>query len=169
MPETVRVHVNSRRCYLLGSLVGFCALVVLGLVAIPIRYGIFDALLAVGLAIGLFFAWFSFSFLALALKRPVALRMDQKGISGYYTNPATWDEIKEVRTFSGGRGHKFLGFELQDPVAFRERQTALQRFRSWSFGRQNKVHLVVPEIVLAKVTVEEIADIARDFMTSAKL
>ncbi|MFC6636553.1 hypothetical protein [Sulfitobacter sediminilitoris] len=94
-----------------------------GLIALPIMVGIFDGLVAGGLAVFLFFAWFAFTFLALARRRPVALRMDEKGISGYYVDPATWDEIKDVRAFIAGKGHRFLGFELKDPATFRDRQT----------------------------------------------
>lgn len=163
MPAPVLVHLNGKRCVMFAAVYGTFAAVMGGLIALPIMVGIFDGLVAGGLAVFLFFAWFAFTFLALARSRPVALRMDEKGISGYYVDPATWDEIKDVRAFIAGKGHRFLGFELKDPATFRDRQTPWRRYRSWSLGRQNGVHQVVPEMVLAAVTVEELAKTARQF------
>ena len=133
MPAPVLVHLNGKRCVILATVYGTFAALMGGLIALPIMVGIFDGLVAGGLAVFLFFAWFAFTFLALARRRPVALRMDEKGISGYYGLVAAdehvaaavvaVDEIKDVRAFIAGKGHRFLGFELKDPATFRDRQT----------------------------------------------
>lgn len=162
MAEPVRVRINRKRCVGLGALQTFMGLIVLAMVGIPMVFGIFDWLIAAGLAAAGFFLWFGFFFFALARRNPVALRMDEKGVSGYYADPATWGEIKDVHAFKGPRGHEFLGFELHDPVGFRDRQTPWRRYLSWTNGRTNRAHLTVPQMVLHDAKVEELAKIASE-------
>lgn len=87
-------------------------------------------------------------YFGLAARHPVALRMDVHGISGYYIAPVTWNEIAATGVFHDSKGNAFLGFALHDPIAFRERQTAWGRFKSWSMGRSAGFHLGVPAVVL---------------------
>ncbi|MEW9921195.1 hypothetical protein AB2B41_16410 [Marimonas sp. MJW-29] len=164
--EPVLVRINRRRCVLLETLLAAIAVFVLCLVAFPLSIGIFDWLIAAGLLTAAFFGWFALYFFALARRNAVALRMDDKGISGYYVDPVSWADIAEVRAFQDSRRNGFLGFALKDPVAFRDRQTPWRRLRSWSLGRQNGVHQVVPEMVLADVTVVELAETARHFLAT---
>lgn len=81
--------------------------------------------------------------LGLAWTAPVALRMDVHGISGFYTAPATWDEIEDMGVQPMPKGASALGFRLKDPVGFRDRQTAFQRFIFWLNGATGRYHLSI--------------------------
>ena len=86
------------------------------------------------------------------------------------------DEIYEVGTFAQtSRGLRrpdvtvrFVGFKLYDPVGFRDRQTAWQRFKSWSSGRGTGYHLVVPDTALASDDLEAVAAQANAFLDGAR-
>lgn len=164
MAEVVIVRMNRRRCVLLGIAHAVLALVFLGLVALPLANGLFDGLVAAGLLTAGVFGWFALHFLALAARNPVALRLDDKGISGFYADPATWDDIKSVFAFEGSKRRRFLGVELLDPVAFRDRQTAFRRFLSSLHGATQGAHLVVPEQVLDGATADALAKTAAQFL-----
>ncbi len=122
------------------------------------------------------FGWPALHCFGLALRKPIALRMDAKGISGYYVTPATWDEIAEVGTFAQtSKGLRrpdvtvrFVGFKLHDPIGFRDRQTAWQRLKSWSTGRGIGFHLVVPDTALASDDLEAIAAQANALLAAAR-
>lgn len=160
MTEPIRVRINRKRCMGLGALQTIMGLIVLAMVGMPLAFGIFDWIIAAGLAAAAFFLWFGFFFFALARRSPVALRMDETGISGYYAEPATWEEIKAVHAFKGQRGHDFLGFELHDPVGFRDRQSPWRRYLSWANGRAHNSHLTIPQMVLQDADVTKLAQTA---------
>ena len=166
--DPILVGINRKRCVLLGLGQAAIGLATLGVLAIPLWAGIFDWVILFGLLAAGFFLWFAAFFFGLAHRAPVALRMDAQGISGYYADAATWDEIKEIKVVTGHKRHKLLGFELHDPVAFRDRQTSWRRFQSWSTGRSGKVHLTVPELVLADADVEDLAQKAQQFHAAAQ-
>lgn len=122
------------------------------------------------------FGWPALHCFGLALRKPVALRMDAKGISGYYITPALWDEIAEIGTYSqtagalrhSGETVRFLGFRLHDPVGFRDQQTAWERLRSWSSGRGVGYHLVIPGTALDNDNLDALAAQAEVFMAEAR-
>ena len=116
-----------------------------------------DALPFVTFAVGAGCAALAFYFAGVALRAPMALRMDQNGISGYYAEPAEWREIKDIGVITGQKGHRFLGFALHDPIAFRDRQTAWRRLTSWSNGRSTGHHIVIPELILKDRSVDDLA------------
>lgn len=118
------------------------------------------------------FAAMAVFFLGIAWRNPAALRMDAKGISGFYVSPATWEEIESVGTFTDTHqtlngnavSARFLGFRLHDPIAFRARQTAWGRFKSWSSGRSSGYHLIVPESLMAGANAQDLAQAAQQFL-----
>ncbi len=118
-------------------------------------------------AIGVAFTLMGLWHLGIALKHPVALRMDAHGISGFYIEPATWAEVKTAFTFSTHNNHRALGFELRDPIGFRDRQSPWRRYRSWASGRAYKAHLVVPQILLADADVTDLATQAKALHSKA--
>jgi hypothetical protein len=162
MAEPVIVKINRRRAILLGALILPIALV--GLIFLWLAIFIAEsfnwpAFLALLLTICC--GAVSLFFFGIAYRMPVALRMDAQGISGFYADPATWQEISDSAAFSGNKGHLFLGFALHNPVGFRDRQTAWQRLKSWSSGRGYGYHIVVPEVILKDATVEDLATKAK--------
>lgn len=66
--------------------------------------------------------------LGIAWARPVGLRIDQHGLSGYYVASLTWDEIKSVEALGLYRGHG-IGLTLKDPQQFVARQSVWGRVR----------------------------------------
>lgn len=99
--------------------------------------------------------------LGIAFSRPIALRMDQNGISGYYADPATWREIDQIDLVTDSKGNVSLGFALNDPVGFRDRQTPWRRFLYWSNGRSHGHHVVIPHLALKNGQAEQLVDHAR--------
>ncbi len=67
--------------------------------------------------------------LGLAIRRPVGLRIDGQGLSGYCTPSLSWDEIDGVEARSFHKGHG-VAVKLSDPGAFWARQSAWFRLRS---------------------------------------
>lgn len=57
--------------------------------------------------------------LGLAISRPVALRVDETGISGYFAPSLTWSEIASVEPIRVQR-IEAIGICLKDPEAFKE-------------------------------------------------
>ena len=168
MTQPIIVRINRRRCILLGGLFAAMTFLFLPAVTLPVFLGIFDWLIAAGIAIAAFFGWFALYFFGLAAKTPAALRMDAQGISGFYADPAKWDEIKAVKVIKDSKNDRFLGFVLTDPIAFRDRQTAWGRFKSWSNWNGNGAHIVVPQMVLADTDVKDLAQQAQHFLTTPK-
>ena len=104
--------------------------------------------------------------LGMAIKNPIALRMDHHGISGFYTAPARWSDIKKVAVTTGSKNEKYLSLALKDPIAFRNHQTPFQRFTSWQNGAATGYHITIPQSVLLDVTVETLAEHAHAFHQS---
>ena len=164
----VLVRINRRRCLLLGGVQGAVALLLVALLAFPLAVGIFDWLIAAGLATAAVFGWFALYFFGLAARNPVALRMDDHGISGFYTEPATWGDISSVAVVSDSRNSRYLGFVLADPEAFRARQGPWRRFKFWSSYKGAGAHILIPEMVLADADMEGLAATASGFLKPQK-
>lgn len=64
--------------------------------------------------------------IGLALKKPVGLRLDAHGLSGYYAPTLEWSDIRQVpqRLSSGG---KIILLDLKDPKAYWARQSRAAR------------------------------------------
>ncbi len=122
---------------------------------------------AVSLACGVLVGALATFHIGIALRQPVALRMDFHGISGFYVTPATWDEIAKIGTFGDHNNSRFLGFALHDPIAFRDRQTPWHRFKSWSTGRSYGYHIVIPELILRNAKVDDLRTQALMFHSAA--
>lgn len=168
MDDVLKVRIRHRKALLLGLLVGSVCLFltlfsILGFLAS--RSVSFITWLT-GVA-AVFLAPFSIILIGIAVRRPIALRLDRHGISGFYTAPAEWSEIDRIGIMKGPKGAKILGFRLRDPVAFRDRQTPLQRFTSWLNGAADGFHISVPETILKDVAIEDITVRARAFHASA--
>ncbi|MFK7837651.1 MAG: hypothetical protein AB8B60_15680 [Sulfitobacter sp.] len=161
MDTPVLIRINRKRCILLGGLHGFFGLFMLA-ISLGVLLNVGSGwLVFLGVLCGALFLFFAVFFIGLARRNPVALRMDNKGISGFYCDPASWEEIKSIDTFTGQKHHRFLGFELHDPVAFRDRQTPWRRYVSHTNGKARNLHLVVPEIVLKDAKVDDMLVPAR--------
>ena len=115
------------------------------------------------IATTLLFAPAAMFLIGMAIHNPLALRMDKDGISGFYTSPAKWSEIESIKLINGTRNTKSLGFALEDPIGFRDRQTPFQRFTSWMNGRSTGYHISIPETVLKNTNVAELLDQAKRF------
>lgn len=171
-PAPVVIRIRRRKSVLLGLATLLMALLGLGFAALILSLRDPDYwLIAIALLIGLSFGGMAAFFFGIARQNPVALRMDAKGVSGYYITPATWDEIGKIGTFTETHStfnrnsvqNRFLGFELHDPIAFRDSQTAWGRLRSWSSGRGSGYHLTVPENMIAGHDLEDLETQAQAF------
>lgn len=113
--------------------------------------------MVLGLPCTAVFGALSAYFFGIALRKPVALRMDQNGISGFYAEPTSWAEIRAIGVFTTDKEKTFLGITLHDPIAFRDRQTPLRRLKSWSSGRSSGYHILIPEMILQDATARDLA------------
>lgn len=162
MSDPVIVHIRTRKSFWMGVLFSVFGLqwsLLFGAfmwLSSEISFGLFLAF-APGPLSGLMGLWF----LGIALKSPVALRMDAHGISGFYADPATWDEITTIGTFTDANRNRFVGFAVQDPIALRDRQTAWGRLKSHASGRHYGYHIAVPERLLKGSDVEALATQAK--------
>ena len=117
---------------------------------------VFKCLTLAALVVVISFGLASAVYIGLSLAKPVALRMDADGISGWYTRPATWLEISHISVLDGAKGNKRLAFALHDPVAFRDRQTGWQRLTSAFHGKANRHHIVISQNLLQDVTADDL-------------
>ncbi len=168
MSHPVIIRVKRSKCVFAGCRIAVPAILLLGFCALGLWAGVsvFDPLFLSCILLGLFFAATSAYLISLGIKKPVALRMDTQGISGFFADPATWDEVAEVGVITGHKRRKFLGFTLHDPVAFRDRQTAWGRFKSYASGRSSGHHIVIPEAMMQDDTAETLAEKAKDFLSA---
>lgn len=158
MTPPILVPTRRSRSLMIAGSFAVLAVFCLGFFGLALtRAAPLDALPFVTFAVGAGCAALTFYFVGVALRAPMALRMDQNGISGYYAEPAEWAEIKDIGVITGQKGHRFLGFALHDPIAFRDRQTAWRRLTSWSSGRSSGYHIVIPELILKDRSVDDLA------------
>ena len=139
IPEKVRGP--ARMSIGLGVfLTGFCAVAYVYGAFFPLLFGLF-------LVAGVLLIWFGALGLGIARARPVALRIDEHGVSGYYVPTLDWTEILRFDRMEARS--RSLGIELFDKATVRARQTS----RMWRFNLSLPLggnwHIVVPGEVLA--------------------
>lgn len=81
----------------------------------------FDGFDALCLFLTAFFGLGAFYTLGMAWHRPVGLRIDADGVSGYYAPTLRWDEISQIMQSLSGGGRDIM-VELRDRKAFKARQ-----------------------------------------------
>ncbi len=169
MTEPVLIRIGRARLGWLSAGLALLTLWCLGFSALVLSLDSIDGtLLFIGLLCAVGFGWLALFCGGVALSSPVALRMDQHGISGFYTEPVSWHEISgigiavtEVNVHRNFRNQRHLGFALHDPVGFRDRQSAWRRLTSWLSGRTSGYHITVPELVIKGIALEELLEQAR--------
>ncbi|MEM6304739.1 MAG: hypothetical protein AAF744_08470 [Pseudomonadota bacterium] len=166
MAAPVILRLNRGRCIFIGCVHVTLAVILLLPTVSVLTAGIFDGIVAFGLAAGLFFLALGLSNFALAWRRPVALRLDAKGASGYYLDPVTWDEVVDVRAVRLN-GRDAFGFELRDPEKVLARQPLLARFRSRALCRSFGLHLAMPLVLLQSADITRLAAQAKAFLAAA--
>jgi len=140
-----------------GFLVGVCVLIMI--------YGqLFPAFLWIFFVVGVILMGLSALNFAIARGRPVALRLDADGLSGYYIPTLNWTEVLRVGPTGSGLG--MLGIELFDRDAVRRRQRSPMMRFNLRLNLGGNWHLVVPGDVL-DADLEEVTAIARQFHAAA--
>ena len=84
-----------------------------------------DGLVLIGLVL---FSATSATLIGIAYCKPVGLRVDADGISGYLAPVLAWEEIRRISPYRIHRG-TCIGIELVDGDAFLEKQGAWGRLR----------------------------------------
>ncbi|MEO0502710.1 MAG: hypothetical protein AAFZ14_05250 [Pseudomonadota bacterium] len=165
LPEPLVLHVmpdkmrsTARNSIGLGLfLTGLCAVVFVYGAYVPLFFNIF-------LVIGLLLLYFGALSIGMARARPVALRIDRHGVSGYYVPALDWTDIlrfdrKEARSTS-------LGIELFNRADVRNRQRRLM----WRFNLRLPLsgnwHIIVPGDVL-DAELDDIVATAQAFHSAA--
>ena len=175
-PETVIVQLRTGKAFTFGSMTVFCILTLLGFGILVAAAGRLDGqTIFIGGSILLLLAICAAYYFGLAIRKPVALRMDANGISGYYAEPAVWSEIMEIATFETSKGARYLGFAFLNPETIRNRQSAWRKFSNWARNPfQNKsrnahyhYQIVISQELLLERDVESLATIARAFHRAA--
>ncbi|MGJ5620372.1 hypothetical protein ACEWL3_013945 [Sulfitobacter sp. MF3-043] len=118
----------------------------------------------------------AFWFTGMTLARPVGLRMDENGVSGYFVAPLTWAEIDAVGVHETVRyegdgdegvrlarvGNFYLALKLYDRAAWWDRNSPLQRFVMLTRGAPKKWDVIVPLAILDTPEPIEIIHLAAD-------
>lgn len=114
-----------------------------------------------------FLVWFGGLFLVLgtlnlgiARGRPVAVRLDGQGASGYYVPTLTWDEVARVGVTKDG---KAFAIEVSDIRAVRARQKTVWARLSMVKSIEGGWHILVSQQVV-DMPVEDLADAANGFL-----
>ena len=106
-------------------------------------------------------------FFGLITRAPTALRMDKDGISGFLTAPLSWDEVAAIKSIENRKQGPTLGFELNDPIGVRNRQTPVQRLTSHLNGRAQEAHVLIRVDMLQDADLDHLTDAARKFHAQA--
>ena len=149
---------GGRASIVLGLLlIGVCTLVMV--------YGtFFPAFLYIFLALGVLLLVFGAMSLGMARGRPVGLRVDAHGVSGYYVPTLDWTEI--VRIDRTEPGSTMLGIELFDRIAVRARQRSVISRLNLSLPLSGNWHILVPGDVL-EADLDAVIATARTLHTAA--
>lgn len=164
----VKIKLRPVPYYIVGGALLVCALCCLLVSIAHIRVsGDFGTAFWITIGALAFLALPSIWFLGVALKRPVALRIDENGVSGFYADPATWHEIDQINVIPNNKGKLVLAFALNDPVGFRDRQSPWRRFTYWSNGRAYNHQIIVPHMTLKKGEAAQLVVKARHLKDAA--
>lgn len=119
-----------------------------------------------------FMAGFALYLFALAIFRPIALRMDADGISGYYIPPMRWHEIGEIAPYKERAGLSlFYTMHVGIKVANTKRL-----FTALSWGKYNRAlrlqkstgfHILIPQLMLKDMNARSVVTAAHGFQTDA--
>ena len=166
--DPILIPIRATHALILGILSGFCGLMLTGTVLtlgwIGARSG--PGFLA-GLCAGLGVLAYAVHSIGVSIRKPVALRMDAHGISGYYATPSRWIEIMQIETFSGRKGRRYLGFAFLNPDMVAARQSWFLRALTWADNPRGRYQIVIPEAVLTGTDVEQVAFHARALQSAA--
>ena len=168
--QPVVAELRRGRALLLGTLSGISGLVLLGVFLLIAATGQMEGQeLVLSLCLAASLLGISAHHIGLALRRPVALRIDASGISGYFAEPAVWPEIMEIDAWQGSKGRRYLGFAFLNPDIILGRQSAWRRFSNWSRnpGFGYRYQIVISEDLLQDYGVDALAAQARAFHRAA--
>lgn len=165
----VIVELRTGKALFLGILASICTLVLAGFyIPLTVAEALDGQIVFFGGCVVLAVAAFAAYYLGLAIRKPVALRMDSHGISGFYAEPAVWPEIMEVAALDGHKGARYLCFAFLNPDTIRNRQSAWSKFSNWSRGPFGyRYQIVISQELLLDRDVESLAIIARAFQRDA--
>lgn len=96
--------------------------------------------------------------LGIAIARPIGLRLDPDGISGYFLVPMIWADVKAVSLYEQTRvlhhgdgdveiadqGYPYLALRLHDPQVWHSRASAVQRLFQRAQPRTRAWHVLMP-------------------------
>ncbi len=168
--EPVVVELRTGKAMFLGILASFCGTVLLLLGLFGAASGELDGDgIFLGRLVVLMTLSFAAFYLGLAIRKPVALRMDAHGISGYFAESSIWPEIMTIESWESAKGRRYLGFAFLNPDTIHSRQSRWRRFCNWSRNRDfgDRFQIVIPEALLMDGGVEYLAAQARAFHRAA--
>ncbi len=165
--EPIKVKLRPVPYYIVGGGLLFFTIICLLVSGMVAWVGDFGTAFWVAFGTSVSFGLPSFWFLGIAIKRPIALRMDENGISGFYADPATWDEIEQINVARDHKGRPMVGFALHDPIGFRDRQTPWRRYKYWANGRAFGHHVILPHMTLKNGEAAKLVVVARDLKAAA--
>lgn len=87
-------------------------------------------------------------YIGVSRRKPVALRMDDHGLSGYYTQPLLWQDVAKMGPVKLANGDVMMGIRLADPIAHRALQSPWHRLLSTLNGRKGGYHIKIPPTIL---------------------
>jgi len=107
--------------------------------------------------------------LAIAIGRPVALRIDEQGLSGYYIPPVVWEDVARIGVWQQPSGEytlplTYVGIRMSNSGQLYRGQTPAGREATNKALRRSKYHVLIPQIML-EMDADQVAGIANRFLT----
>jgi len=100
-------------------------------------------------------------YLGIAARGPIAVEMDEHGVTFYRMPKVAWQEVAAVTALKGRKRHRYVGITLHDPRKFQDRLPWPAQLKSkiwqWRYGQD----LVVEGFLLRFGETEEIAQAAQ--------
>lgn len=120
-----------------------------------------------------FFCIFALYLFGMAIWRPVALRMDEHGLSGYYCPPVQWKNVREVAVYRQKSGGTFftttyIGIKLTHAGALYSHEKPRQYERGKRIFRLSGYHVLVPQYMLKDFSAYRAVSQAQVFLKEAE-
>ncbi|MEH6646622.1 hypothetical protein [Sulfitobacter sp.] len=160
------------------ALLAVCSITLAGGMLLRCRFGCageatpaLTTVVNIGMALALL--GISIYLFGIAIRQPIALRMDEDGISGYYAPPLTWSQIADFGVYRDRSEGTFIpttyiGIRVARTGALYAAQTPRQRSTTASLFRKSDYHILIPQIMLKDFSAGRVVSAAKALQVFSK-
>ncbi len=118
-------------------------------------------------------AGFAIYLFGIAIFRPIALRVNQGGISAYYAPPMTWDDISDFDTFkdtidSGPFYTMHVGIKVSRTTILFAGLSRRRYDKAIRATQRSGYHILIPQMILKDMGAASVVAAARRFQSAAR-